>query len=61
MPAEGIGGGVLAFDLEGWIAHNGRQVYLGTLTRNNRTVVACTCSNAASFIQSDRLPSVPQE
>lgn len=54
MPAEGIGGGVLAFNLEGWIAHNGSQIYLGTLTRNSQTVIACTCSNAASFVKSDR-------
>jgi len=54
IPSEGIGGGVLAFNLEGWVAHNGRQIYLGTLTRNSQIVTACTCSNAASFIQSDR-------
>jgi len=53
MPAEGFGG-VLAFNLEGWVAHNGSAPYLGTLTRTSRTVTACTCSNAASFIQSDR-------
>ncbi len=56
MPAEGIGGGVLAFNLEGWIAHNGSQPYLGTLQRNALVVTACTCSNARSFIQSDRQP-----
>lgn len=50
IPAEGI----LAFNLEGWIAHNGSQPYLGTLTRNNQVVKACTCSNQASFIRSDR-------
>jgi LasA protease len=54
LPAEGIGGGILAFNLEGWIAHNGSLPYLGTLTRNAQVVVACTCSNARSFIQSDR-------
>jgi murein DD-endopeptidase MepM/ murein hydrolase activator NlpD len=54
MPADGIGGGVLAFNLEGWVAHNGSRVYLGTMTRNSQVVTACTCSNAASFIQSDR-------
>jgi LasA protease len=54
IPAEGIAGGVLAFNLEGWEAHNGSAIYLGTLTRNSQTVTACTCSNAASFIQSDR-------
>jgi murein DD-endopeptidase MepM/ murein hydrolase activator NlpD len=46
--------GMLPFNLEGWIAHNGSQPYLGTLTRDNRVVRACTCSNAASFIRSDR-------
>ena len=55
MPADGWGG-ILAFNLEGWTAHNGRAIYLGTLTRNNMVVKACTCSNAASFIKSDRLP-----
>lgn len=59
IPAAGISGGYLVFDLEGWIAHNGSEVYLGTLTRNSQTVTACTCSNAASFIKSDRLP--PEE
>jgi len=55
LPAAGWGG-ILAFNLEGWSANNGRQVYLGTLTRNAMVVTACTCSNAASFIKSDRLP-----
>ncbi len=50
IPADGP----LAFNLEGWIAHNGKEPYLGTLTRYGNTVTACTCSNAASFIQSDR-------
>ena len=50
MPAEGM----LPFDLEGWIAHAGSDVYLGTLTRENQTVVACTCSNARSFVQTGR-------
>ena len=31
LPAEGWGG-VLAFDMEGWVPHNGREAYLGTLT-----------------------------
>jgi hypothetical protein len=56
LPAAGIGGGYLAFNLEGWTAQNGSAVYLGTLTRNSQTVTACTCSNAASFIKSDRQP-----
>jgi len=49
IPAEGT----LAFNLEGWIAHNGNEPYLGTLTRHSRTVTACLCSNMYSHIQSD--------
>ena len=50
MPAEGI----LGYNLEGWTAHNGSEPYLGTLTRGSQTITACTCSNAASFVKSDR-------
>jgi LasA protease len=56
MPAEGIGAGILAFNLEGWVARNGSQPYLGSMVRNALVVTACTCSNAKSFIQSDRQP-----
>ena len=45
---------VLPFNMEGWIAHNGNQAYQGTLTRAGRTVTACECANAASFIESGR-------
>ena len=50
IPAEGV----LAFNLEGWVARNGSQPYLGTLSRASRTVTACVCSNSASFIQADK-------
>ena len=50
IPAEGI----LAFNLEGWIAYNGDVPYLGTLRRNAVVVTACTCSNAASQVQSGK-------
>jgi hypothetical protein len=46
--------GVLAFNLEGWIAHNGGQPYQGSLTRAGRTVTACVCANAESFIESEK-------
>ena len=59
LPAAGIAG-VLPFTLEGWVAHNGSQVYLGTLARNSRVVTSCVCSNAASFIQSDRVAVTPE-
>lgn len=44
--------GALAFDLEGWVAHDGTQAYQGTLTRGGATVIACDCSDAPSQIMS---------
>jgi LysM repeat protein len=55
LAAEGIDG-ILAFNMEGWIPHNGDQPYAGTLTRFSQLVTACTCSNQRSFIQSDTKP-----
>ena len=46
--------GVLAFNLEGWIAHNGSQAYQGYLTRGGRTVTASTSADANSQLQSER-------
>jgi len=43
--------GPLAFNLDGWIAHNGSEPYLGTLTRGGLIVTACDCSNAGSRIR----------
>ncbi len=59
VAAEGWAGGILAFNLEGWTAHKGSQVYSGTLTRHSQVVTACTCSNAASWVKSDRMPANP--
>jgi hypothetical protein len=49
IPAEGP----LAFNLEGWIAHNGARPYQGTLTRFSRTVTACECSNQESMVTAE--------
>jgi LasA protease len=46
LPADGT----LAFNLEGWITHDGSQPYLGTLTRGSEIVTACDCSNMASRV-----------
>lgn len=46
--------GPLAFNLEGWIAHNGTREYKGTLTRGAAIVIACECSDFQSQIMSDR-------
>lgn len=44
-------GGALAFNLEGWIGHNGAAPYLGSFTRYGNIVTACACSNRESQIQ----------
>jgi len=55
LPAAGIRG-KLAFNMEGWVVFEGSRPYLGTLQRFSQVVTACECSNAASFIATDRLP-----
>jgi LasA protease len=54
IPADSI----LPFNLNGWIAHNGTEPYLGSLTRFSQTVTACTCSDQNSQIpvDSDTIP-----
>jgi LasA protease len=47
--------GPLAFNLEGWIAHNGSREYKGTLTRGGAVITACECSDYQSQIMSGRL------
>ena len=44
--------GTLAFNMEGWVAQNSGGPYQGTLYRNGKTVIACTCSDSNTFIQS---------
>jgi LasA protease len=44
----------IAFNLEGWIAHNGDAAYHGTLTRGNMTIIACVCSDATSHIKAGK-------
>ena len=48
-----LAGGIVAFNLDGWIAGSAGAPYLGTLRRNGRTVTACECSDRASQIQAD--------
>lgn len=49
IPADGV----IPFNFEGWVAHNGAEVYQGTLTRGPLMVKACTCSDEASQIKSE--------
>lgn len=43
-------GGAVPFVLDGWVAAEGSEPYLGTLTRGSRTVEACTCTTAGNRI-----------
>ena len=52
--------GTLAFNLEGWVAHNGSREYKGTLTRGGAVVIACECSDYQSQIMSDRQFQSPE-
>ena len=45
--------GPLAFNLSGWVAHNGDKPYLGTLVRGDETIFACTCSWEKGWIVID--------
>ncbi len=49
IPADGP----LAFNLEGWVAHNGARAYEGTLTRGSLKVTACVCGDLYSSIRSE--------
>jgi murein DD-endopeptidase MepM/ murein hydrolase activator NlpD len=52
--------GPLAFNLEGWIAHNGSKVYQGTLTRGAAVITACECSDHQSQVISDVKYQTPE-
>jgi hypothetical protein len=45
-------GGILAFNLEGWVAFNGDIPYKGGLTKNSRMITASESSDSVSHIQS---------
>jgi hypothetical protein len=48
--------GMLPFNFDGWIVHDGDTAYQGTLTRNGLTVKGCVCSDLNSQIRSDYSP-----
>lgn len=52
--------GPLAFNLEGWIAHNGSRAYLGTLTRGATVITACDCSDFQTQVMSDKKHQTPE-
>ena len=52
IPADGP----LAFNLEGWIAQDGSQPYQGTLSRSNKQIRACECSDHESQLTAENEP-----
>jgi murein DD-endopeptidase MepM/ murein hydrolase activator NlpD len=46
--------GPIPFDMDGWVAHNGEAPYKGTLTRGDKTVIACTCSSIETNITREK-------
>ncbi|HVN55492.1 MAG TPA: LysM peptidoglycan-binding domain-containing protein [Anaerolineaceae bacterium] len=52
IPAGGIGGNILAFNMEGWEARAGDQAYVGTLVKFGQVLHACTCSDVTSQLAS---------
>jgi hypothetical protein len=52
-PANTTASGPLAFDLQGWIAHEGEDAYKGTLERFTGLVQACECADRNSLIKAD--------
>jgi hypothetical protein len=49
IPADGT----LAFNMDGWVAHNGARAYEGTLTKGGLKVTACECSDIYSTVKSE--------
>jgi LasA protease len=50
-------GGPIPFNLGGWVASAGSAAYKGTLTRDEQSIEACTCSAASTnIIRSDSDP-----
>jgi len=51
--------GPMPFNLSGWVAHAGDVAYQGMLTRENESVLACTCTSLVTNIL--RTPDDPHE
>ena len=42
--------GPVPFNLDGWVAHNGAYPYKGTLTKGDKVITSCTCSDHTTNI-----------
>jgi len=49
IPADSL----VPFNLNGWVAQNGKGEYFGALTRDGATIEACTCTSAAQAVTAD--------
>jgi len=45
-----IADSAIPFNMNGWITHNGRSEYLGTITKGGATVTACDCGDVYTSI-----------
>jgi LasA protease len=45
-----IADSAIPFNMNGWITHQGRHDYLGTLTKGSTTIIACACGDAYTAI-----------
>ena len=60
MPAAGAN----PFVMEGWEPHEGTDIYLGSLTKQGQSIIACVCSDANSFVVSRAAPvelAIPED
>jgi len=46
--------GPIPMVLSGWRAHAGKEIYQGTMTREDKTITACTCGDAGSLASRPR-------
>ncbi|MBT3322346.1 MAG: hypothetical protein HN392_08695 [Anaerolineae bacterium] len=53
--------GALSFNLDGWIAHNGAEPYLGTLTRGDEIIEASVVGDFLSIIFRDATEDIENE
>jgi LasA protease len=44
----------MPFNLEGWIVHSSGTPYMGSMTRFTQTIVACTCADQASQLETGK-------
>ncbi len=47
------GSGPIPFELDGWIARDGPEVYKGTLEKDGTTLIACTCGWRNGWLEND--------